>query len=114
LRNLGVGVAHTLVACHSLERGIAKLEPDATRLARELDDNWEVLAEAIQTVMRRHGLPEPYEQLKALTRGRRLDRTALREFVTGLELPMADRERLLALTPADYIGNAADQVARSR
>ncbi|MBL6752454.1 MAG: adenylosuccinate lyase [Nevskia sp.] len=110
LRNLGVGVAHSLVAYQSIEKGLGKLEADAWRMSRDLDDNWEVLAEAIQTVMRRHGLPEPYEQLKRLTRGQKLGREALRRFVQELPLPEAERQRLLALTPGAYIGNAVEQV----
>ena len=82
---------------------------DAYRMGRDLDDNWEVLGEAIQTVMRRHGLPEPYEQLKRLTRGQKLGREAIRAFVQELALPEADKQRLLAMTPASYVGNAADQ-----
>ena len=74
-----------------------------------LDDNWEVLAEAIQTVMRRYGLPEPYEQLKRLTRGQKLGRDVIRAFIQELALPEADKKRLLAMTPASYIGNAPDQ-----
>jgi adenylosuccinate lyase len=109
LRNLGVGVAHTHVAFQSLLRGLGKLEADAWKIGRDLDDNWEVLAEAIQTVMRRHGLPEPYEQLKRLTRGQKLGRDAIRSFVESLQLPEADKQRLLAMTPAAYIGNAIDQ-----
>jgi adenylosuccinate lyase len=109
LRNLGVGVAHAVVACQSMEKGIGKLTADAWRMGRDLDDNWEVLGEAIQTVMRRYGLPEPYEQLKRLTRGQKLGRDAIREFVQGLPLPDADKQRLLAMTPASYIGNAAEQ-----
>jgi adenylosuccinate lyase len=109
LRNLGVGVAHTHVAFQSLLRGLGKLEADAWKIGRDLDDNWEVLAEAIQTVMRRHGLPEPYEQLKRLTRGQKLGRDAIRGFVESLQLPETDKQRLLAMTPAAYIGNAIDQ-----
>ncbi len=109
LRNLGVGVAHSVVAYQSLLKGMNKLEADAWRMGRDLDDNWEVLAEAIQTVMRRHGLPEPYEQLKRLTRGNKTGREAIRGFVEGLQLPEADRQRLLAMTPASYVGDAAEQ-----
>jgi len=112
LRNLGVGVAHHLISCQSIERGIKKLEADAWRMSRDLDDNWEVLAEAIQTVMRRHGLPEPYEQLKRYTRGKKVGKEALQAFIQSLKLPDKDKQRLLALTPADYTGDAADQ-ARS-
>jgi len=109
LRNLGVGVAHAVVAFQSIEKGVGKLDADAWRMGRDLDDNWEVLAEAIQTVMRRHGLPEPYEQLKRLTRGQKLGRDAIRAFVQELALPDADKQRLLAMTPASYVGNAAEQ-----
>jgi adenylosuccinate lyase len=109
LRNLGVGVAHAVVAFQSIDKGIGKLEADAWRMGRDLDDNWEVLAEAIQTVMRRYGLPEPYEQLKRLTRGQKLGRDAIRAFVQDLPLPEADKQRLLAMTPASYIGNAGEQ-----
>jgi adenylosuccinate lyase len=112
LRNLGVGVAHALVAWQSIERGVKKLDADAWRMGRDLEDNWEVLAEAIQTVMRRHGLPEPYEQLKRYTRGKKVGKEALRAFVQGLKLPEKEKKRLLALTPADYTGDAAEQ-ARS-
>jgi adenylosuccinate lyase len=109
LRNLGVGVAHAVVAFQSIQKGVSKLKADAYRMGRDLDDNWEVLAEAIQTVMRRHGLPEPYEQLKRLTRGQKLGRDAIRAFVQELPLPEADKQRLLAMTPGSYTGNASDQ-----
>jgi adenylosuccinate lyase len=112
LRNLGVGVAHAVVAYQAMEKGIVKLEADAWRMGRDLDDNWEVLGEAIQTVMRRHGLPEPYEQLKRLTRGQKLGREAIRAFVQELALPEADKQRLLAMTPASYLGNAAEQAKK--
>lgn len=107
LRALGTAFGHTQIALDALLRGLAKLEVAPERLAADLDASWEVLAEAVQTVMRRHGLPEPYEQLKALTRGHGISREALREFVAGLDLPAAARERLLALTPAAYTGLAA-------
>jgi adenylosuccinate lyase len=109
LRNLGVGIAHSLVAYQAIEKGLGKLEADAWRMGRDLEENWEVLGEAIQTVMRRHGLAEPYEQLKRFTRGRRVGKDALREFINGLKLPAGDKKRLLALTPAAYTGNAAEQ-----
>jgi adenylosuccinate lyase len=112
LRNLGVGVAHALIAWQSIERGVKKLDADAWRMSRDLEDNWEVLAEAIQTVMRRYGLPEPYEQLKRYTRGKKVGKEALRAFVQGLKLPEKEKKRLLALTPADYIGDAAEQARR--
>jgi len=108
LRNLGVALGHSLLAWKSCLRGLSKLEADAARLAEDLDANWEVLAEPIQTAMRRHGLPNPYEQLKELTRGKRLDAEAMRRFIATLALPEADRQRLLELTPAGYIGKAAE------
>ncbi|MEK6805367.1 MAG: adenylosuccinate lyase [Pseudomonadota bacterium] len=109
LRNLGVGVAHSCIAYQSIEKGVKKLEADAWKMGRDLDDNWEVLSEAIQTVMRRHGLPEPYEQLKRVTRGKRMGKEALRDFIEGLKLPEKDKKRLLRMTPADYTGNAVEQ-----
>lgn len=109
LRNLGVGVAHSIIAFSALEKGLSKLDADPAKLAADLDDNWEVLGEAIQTVMRRYGLPEPYEQLKKLTRGQRLGADAIRAFVTSLALPDDAKQRLLALTPGRYTGNAAEQ-----
>ncbi|HEX7380879.1 MAG TPA: adenylosuccinate lyase [Nevskiaceae bacterium] len=109
LRNVGVGVAHVVIALRSLERGLEKLEVATERIAQDLDANWEVLAEAIQTVMRRYGLPKPYEQLKQLTRGHRIDRAQLRAFIEALALPQDAKARLLALTPASYIGNAREQ-----
>jgi len=109
LRNLGTGVAHTLVALQSALRGIGKLEADPARLAADLDANWEVLAEPIQTVMRRYGVEQPYEKLKALTRGRRIGPDALAAFVETLDIPDEAKARLKALTPATYIGNAAEQ-----
>jgi adenylosuccinate lyase len=108
LRNLGVALGHVVLALDALARGLDKLELDGAALAAELDRAWEVLAEAVQTVMRRHGLPEPYERLKALTRGQALTRAALAAFIDTLaELPAAERERLKALTPAAYTGAAA-------
>lgn len=109
LRNLGVGAAHSLIAWQSLWKGIGKLEADAWRIGQDLDQNWEVLGEAIQTVMRRYGLPEPYEQLKRLTRGQKIGREAIRDFVQSLSLPDDAKARLMAMTPASYIGNAAEQ-----
>ena len=109
LRNLGVGAAHSLVAYQAIEKGLSKLEADAWRMGRDLDENWEVLGEAIQTVMRRYGLPEPYEQLKRFTRGKRVGKDALRDFIGGLKLSVAEKKRLLAMTPGDYTGNAAEQ-----
>ena len=112
LRNLGVAFGYTVLACDSLSRGLAKLEIDRAALAADLDQAWEVLAEPVQTVMRRHGLPDPYAQLKDFTRGRPMTRETMREFIAGLALPPAERERLLALTPADYTGMAASLARR--
>jgi adenylosuccinate lyase len=109
LRNLGVAFGHSLLAFDSCLRGLNKLTANPTALARDLDDAWEVLAEPIQTVMRRYGLPEPYEQLKAFTRGKgHMTETDLRAFIRTLDLPEDAKARLLALTPATYIGKAAD------
>ncbi len=109
LRNLGVAFGYSLLAYDSCLRGIGKLEVDRQKLEQDLNDNWEVLAEPIQTVMRRYGIENPYEQLKALTRGQRITPAALRDFIRGLAIPPEARERLLALTPAGYTGNAAQQ-----
>ena len=108
LRALGTAFGHTLVALESLQKGLGKLTVNADRLAADLDASWEVLAEAVQTVMRRYGLPQPYEQLKALTRGQGITRESMREFIGQLELPDAAKQRLLDLTPAGYIGLAAE------
>jgi adenylosuccinate lyase len=106
-RNIGVALAHTDIAIQSVSRGLARLEVDRDRLAADLDANWELLAEPIQTVMRRHAVPEAYEQLKALTRGKRVDAAAVAAFVAGLAIPEAEKRRLLELTPATYVGIAA-------
>jgi adenylosuccinate lyase len=106
LRNLGVALGHAFLGWTSLRQGLAKLAVDAARMDEDLEANWEVLAEAIQTVMRRYGLPEPYEQLKALTRGRGITRDSLRMFIAGLALPEDAKARLLALTPQAYLGRA--------
>jgi adenylosuccinate lyase len=108
LRALGEAFGHALIGFASLEKGLGKLEVNADRIAADLDASWEVLAEAIQTVMRRHGLPEPYEQLKALTRGKGITRETLQVFIGSLDLPAADKQRLLALTPATYTGLAGE------
>ena len=111
LRNMGVALGYTLLAHDSLARGLGKLQIDEARLAADLDEAWEVLAEAVQTVMRRHGLPQPYEQLKAFTRDKPMSRELMQSFIRGLALPDADRQRLLELTPAAYTG-AAESLAR--
>jgi adenylosuccinate lyase len=106
-RNIGVALAHSDIAIQSVSRGLARLEVDRAQLAAELDANWELLAEPIQTIMRRHAVPEAYEQLKALTRGRRLDAAAVAEFIDGLPIPPDEKHRLRELTPATYLGLAA-------
>src|SRR2546428_475589 len=108
LRNIGVALGHSLLAYESCLKGLGKLEADPARMLDDLEANWEVLGEAVQTVMRRYGLPDPYEQLKALTRGKRVDGEAMRAFIRGLALPEAEKARLLKLTPAGYIGKAAE------
>ena len=112
LRNIGVGLGHSLLALDSLKRGQGKLEVNPARLAEDLDNNWEVLAEAVQTVMRRYGVPQPYEQLKALTRGKGITREGLKEFITALDIPIDAKRRLLKLTPASYLGKAAELAKR--
>jgi adenylosuccinate lyase len=111
LRNVGVALSHTLIAWRSIERGLQRVEVDSERLAADLDANWELLAEPIQTVMRRFGVENAYEQLKQLTRGQRVTATALRSFIDGLAIPEDAKQRLRELTPARYIG-AAEQLAR--
>ncbi|KQQ33127.1 adenylosuccinate lyase [Duganella sp. Leaf126] len=107
LRNIGVGLGYTLLAYDSCLRGLNKLEVNPQRLAGDLDANWEVLAEPVQTVMRRYGIENPYEQLKELTRGKGISKDALRDFITGLAIPQEAKDGLLAMTPANYIGIAA-------
>lgn len=110
LRNLGVGIAHSVIAYDSALRGIGKLEVNIAALEKDLDNTWEVLAEPIQTVMRRYGIEQPYEKLKDLTRGKgAIDRETLSSFIKGLDLPAEATESLLALSPAGYTGNAAEQ-----
>ncbi len=109
MRNVGSAIGYTLLAWVSLLRGLDKLAADELRLRADLDANCEVLTEAIQTVMRRYGVEAPYEKLKALSRGRKLDLTALHEFVRGLDIPDDAKARLLSLSPHDYTGNAAEQ-----
>lgn len=113
LRNIGVGIAHSVIAWQATLKGIAKLTLEQNALDRDLDANWEVLAEPIQTVMRRYGIEKPYEKLKTLTRGHRMDQAGLRAFIDSLELPEEAREQLRDLTPARYIGNAAAQARKA-
>jgi len=112
LRNLGVGLAHSAIAYDAALKGIGKLEMNEQRLADDLDASWEVLGEAIQTVMRRYGIDEPYEKLKALTRGKGIDRERLQSFIDTLDMPESAKAELRALTPASYIGNAVAQAQR--
>jgi adenylosuccinate lyase len=111
LRNMGVGFGYALVAVKSTIKGLGKLEVNEDRPAADLNCNWEVLAEPIQTVMRKVGMANPYERLKELTRGRRVTAEIMKEFVEGLELPEEDKQRLKELTPASYVG-MAEQLAK--
>ena len=106
LRNMGVGFGYSLLAYTATLKGISKLQVNPARLAEDLDNSWEVLAEPIQTVMRRYGIPEPYEKLKALTRGQAITRDTLHAFIKTLDLPKETKTQLLALTPANYVGLA--------
>jgi adenylosuccinate lyase len=114
IRNMGTAVAHSGLAVRNARRGMSRVSPSPDVMAAELDEQWEVLAEPIQTVMRRHGLPEPYEQLKALTRGVRVTAEDVRAFISNLGLPPEVEKRLLELTPAAYTGLAADLVGLGR
>ena len=109
LRNLGVGFAHSLIAYEATLKGLGKLEVNPSRLAADLDNAWEVLAEPIQTVMRRYNIEKPYEKLKELTRGKDMSPELIHEFVQNLDMPQAAKDELMALTPASYTGNAAEQ-----
>jgi adenylosuccinate lyase len=113
LRNLGVAFGYSLVAYDACLRGLRKLEVNEARLKADLDEAWEVLAEPVQTVMRRYGVENPYEQLKALTRGQGITRDALHAFIRGLPIPVEARDRLLALTPASYLGKAGELARRA-
>ena len=111
LRNVGVGASHALIAWRSMERGLERVDVDASRLLEDLDANWELLAEPIQTVMRRFGVENAYEQLKSLTRGQRVDAATLRTFIAGLAIPEEAKKALLELSPAAYVGYA-EQLAK--
>jgi adenylosuccinate lyase len=112
LRNMGVGLGYTLLAYDSCLRGLSKVDAVPERLHEDLDANWELLAEPIQTVMRRFAVPEPYEKLKALTRGQRVSREGMQAFVQTLEIPDSAKAELLELTPWTYIGKAAELAKR--
>jgi adenylosuccinate lyase len=114
LRNLGVAIGHSVLSYGSLELGLGKIELDRARVAEDLNRAWEVLGEAVQTVMRAHGIPEAYDRLKSFTRGRPIDRDAMRDFITSLDLPPAEKERLLRLEPGNYVGLAPMLAKRSR
>ncbi len=112
LRNMGVALGYAVLAYQSLATGLGKLEINEAAIAADLDSSWEVMAEPIQTVMRRFGLPQPYEQLKKFTRGEAMTRELMQGFIAGLALPEAEKERLLAMTPASYVGKAAELAKR--
>lgn len=112
LRNLGVGIGYAVLAYESCLRGLGKLEVNEAAIAADIDNAWELLAEPVQTVMRRYGLPNPYEQLKELTRGKGITQEGLKQFIQQLDLPEAEKIRLLAMTPASYIGKAAELAKR--
>jgi adenylosuccinate lyase len=114
LRNLGVALGHTLIAYESCMKGLAKLEVDEAKLEADLDASWEVLAEAVQTVMRRYGIENPYEKLKEITRGQAVTRDLIHTFIASLDIPGEAKERLLALSPGKYTGNAASQARKLR
>src|SRR5690554_677489 len=109
LRNMGVGLGYSLIAYHAVLKGISKLEVNAARLSEDLNNAWEVLAEPIQTVMRRYAIEKPYEKLKEFTRGKAITQSAMVEFIASLDLPQDVKDELNALTPANYIGNAVAQ-----
>ena len=114
LRNLGVAVGHCVLSYGSLAAGLEKIELDPVRVAQDLDRAWEVLGEAVQTVMRAHGIPDAYDRLKSFTRGRAIDKHAMREFIAASDLPPAEKERLLCLEPKDYVGLAPVLARRGR
>src|SRR5690554_4120851 len=112
LRNLGVGLAHSLIGYQSTLKGLNKLEINPARLDEDLDNCWEVLAEPIQTVMRRYGIEQPYEKLKAFTRGKQTNQASIREFIESLELPQEAKQVLCEMTPGTYLGNAEAQARK--
>ena len=112
LRNIGVGFAHSVIAYHATLKGLSKLSVNADVLLADLDDSWEVLAEPIQTVMRRFNVDQPYEKLKALTRGQKINQQVLSDFVEGLDIPEEGKALLRQLRPENYIGNASEQAKK--
>ncbi|MEK9767159.1 MAG: adenylosuccinate lyase, partial [Thalassolituus sp.] len=112
LRNMGVGLGYSLIAYQATLKGISKLQVNEARLAEDLDNAWEVLAEPVQTVMRRYGIEQPYEKLKAFTRGKAITKDAMVEFIASLELPQSAKDELNAMTPASYVGTAEAQAKK--
>ena len=112
LRNVGPAVGHSLVGMKSAIRGLSRVEVDKALLSRELDEAWEVLTEAVQTVMRKHGFGDAYEQLKSFSRGKAIDQEGMRNFIISLALPEADKARLAEMTPSDYTGIAGELVGK--
>ncbi|MFT5708019.1 MAG: adenylosuccinate lyase [Oceanospirillaceae bacterium] len=112
LRNMGVGIAYSMIAYQSSLKGLSKLELNAAVIDKDLENSWEILAEPIQTVMRRYGIEKPYEKLKELTRGQDMNKESIRNFIDGLDMPVEAKESLKALTPHNYIGNAVEQAKR--
>jgi adenylosuccinate lyase len=114
LRNIGVAFGYQMLALNSLNKGLGKLEVNKAKIKADLDNSWEVLAEPIQTVMRKFNIPKPYEKLKALTRGNQnITKDVLKQFILDLDLPMSEKDRLLKLTPENYIGLAVDLVKKA-
>ena len=111
LRNLGTGFAYSLIAYNSVLRGLSKLELNAESIDKDIDNCWEILAEPIQTVMRRHRIEKPYEKLKELTRGKAIDQKLIQDFISTLDIPLSAKQQLLELRPRTYLGNAVDQAA---
>ena len=109
LRNIGTGLAHSLIAYRATMKGIGKLELNAQAIDDDIDSSWEILAEPIQTVMRRYRIEKPYEKLKELTRGKQIDQRSVQNFVQNLTIPEAAKQELLQLTPRKYLGNAVEQ-----
>jgi adenylosuccinate lyase len=112
LRNIGVALGYAVLAYSSLMAGLNKLEINEAAIAEDLNASWEVLAEPIQTVMRRFGLPQPYEQLKKFTRGAAMTKELMQGFIAGLDLPQSEKDRLLAMTPGSYTGKASELAKR--
>jgi adenylosuccinate lyase len=108
LRNIGVAIGHSVLAYQTTYQGLQKIVPDIETINADLNQHWEILAEPIQTMMRRYGIPQPYEKLKSFTRGKKIDKVLLQQFISELELPPAVKQQLKELTPANYLGYAGD------